>query len=202
MFYRKKAYGTVVGDIGTIIRKTKMFASVFKAKDDIFIPPTVQSTNWSTWSCIIDKKTCLKCLSENGKICRSDQELYHHNCRCTKIPLQATPAGFATNDGQNGADFWLKNFGVLPEYYISEEKIRNLGWNKKESPSKYAPGKMMNCGIYLNIDGKLPHEPGRIWYEADLNYYFGKRNGHRIVWSNDGLIFVTYDHYTTFIEIF
>lgn len=41
----------------------------------------------------------------------------------------------------------------------------------------------------------------RIWYEADINYTGGFRNGHRIVYSNDGLIFVTYDHYNTFYEI-
>lgn len=43
--------------------------------------------------------------------------------------------------------------------------------------------------------------PGRIWYEADLNYYSGKRNGHRVLWSNDGLMFVTYNHYESFIEV-
>lgn len=43
--------------------------------------------------------------------------------------------------------------------------------------------------------------PGRIWYEADINYYEGRRNKHRILFPNDGLIFVTYDHYLTFYEI-
>ena len=38
-------------------------------------------------------------------------------------------------------------------------------------------------------------------YEADVNYYEGRRNRHRVLWSNDGLIFVTYDHYSTFYEI-
>jgi len=54
---------------------------------------------------------------------------------------------------------------------------------------------------YYNDDGHLPGAPGRIWYEADINYKTGKRNTQRIVWSNDGLIFVTYDHYETFYEI-
>ncbi len=44
-------------------------------------------------------------------------------------------------------------------------------------------------------------ENGRTWYEADINYSNGKRNKQRILYSNDGLIFVTYDHYETFIEI-
>lgn len=201
MFYKKQAYGAVLSDIGTYVRKTKVFGSLIKAKDDVFIPPTMQSMNWITWSCVIDDKTCVLCLAENGRIFRSDKQPHHQNCRCTKVPLQATPAGFATNDGQNGTDYWLKNYGSLPEYYVSKEEIEELGWEYGKSPSTYAPGKMIVRGIYDNFDRKLPHETGRIWYEADINYYFGKRNKHRIIWSNDGLIFVTYDHYLTFIEI-
>ena len=53
----------------------------------------------------------------------------------------------------------------------------------------------------LNYDLKLPVSQGRIWYEADINYTGGKRNRERILYSNDGLIFVTYDHYQTFYEI-
>ena len=39
------------------------------------------------------------------------------------------------------------------------------------------------------------------WYEADINYYSGVRNKHRIFWSNDGLIFVTYNHGLDFYEV-
>ena len=55
--------------------------------------------------------------------------------------------------------------------------------------------------IYLNSNGHLPSATGRVWYEADINYYQGKRNTQRLLWSDDGLIFVTYDHYQTFIEV-
>ena len=60
---------------------------------------------------------------------------------------------------------------------------------------------MIDGGEYENKNGHLPSAPGRKWYEADINYYERHRNNHRIVWSNDGLIFVTYDHYHTFYEI-
>lgn len=63
------------------------------------------------------------------------------------------------------------------------------------------PEKMLFGGIYENSDGHLPQKNGRQWFEADLDYKRGKRNSKRILWSNDGLIFVTYDHYITFIEI-
>ena len=60
---------------------------------------------------------------------------------------------------------------------------------------------MLTMGRYYNTNSHLPDAPGRTWYEADINYYDGRRNRHRVLWSNDGLIFVTYDHYLTFYEI-
>lgn len=60
---------------------------------------------------------------------------------------------------------------------------------------------MIGGNIYKNIDHKLPDFPGRVWYEADINYEYGYRNNSRILYSNDGLIFVSYDHYKTFYEI-
>ena len=63
------------------------------------------------------------------------------------------------------------------------------------------PGKMIGGDEYINDQGKLPAANNRPWYEADFNYHGGFRNDCRILYSNDGLIFVTYDHYKTFYEI-
>ena len=54
---------------------------------------------------------------------------------------------------------------------------------------------------YQNREGKLPDAPGRIWYEADINYTGGYRNAIRIFFSNDGLLFISFDHGMTFLEI-
>ena len=59
----------------------------------------------------------------------------------------------------------------------------------------------MVTGKYNNNNGHLPSSPGRLWTEVDINYTNRYREDSRIVFSNDGLIFVTYDHYKTFIEI-
>lgn len=55
--------------------------------------------------------------------------------------------------------------------------------------------------VYVSINGHLPDSPGRVWYEADINYESGYQNHHRLIYSNDGLIFATYDHYETFVQI-
>ena len=95
----------------------------------------------------------------------------------------------------------MKDIGRLPDYYVSKGEIEELGWHHGKAPKKFAPGKMTTMGIYRNENKHLPDKLGRIWYEADINYYEGKRNRHRLLWSNDGLIFVTYNHYSTFYEI-
>lgn len=59
----------------------------------------------------------------------------------------------------------------------------------------------LQSGVYKNSNGHLPDDIGRVWYEADINYTKGYRGLGRIVFSNDGLVFVTYDHYETFYEI-
>ncbi|MBQ4153953.1 MAG: hypothetical protein IJE01_01975 [Clostridia bacterium] len=95
----------------------------------------------------------------------------------------------------------MKYPGNLPEYYISDYAAFLKGWKPGKWPSNFVNNKMIYSGKYRNDNGHLPETLGRIWYEADINYKIGKRNSERILWSNDGLIFVTYDHYKTFYEI-
>lgn len=177
-----------------------------KAKDDDFIRITTQSTLWKYWKAILDLRLCVDCRKQHGKIYAMDEIPWvspplHENCRCDILPMEAIFPGGATKDGVNGADLWLANHRRLPDYYISKDELRALGWRSGKSIARYAPGKMLFGGIYDNKDGHLPSAPGRIWYEADINYYDGRRNKHRILFSSDGLIFVTYDHYSTFYEV-
>ncbi|MCL1858090.1 MAG: polymorphic toxin type 37 domain-containing protein [Oscillospiraceae bacterium] len=55
--------------------------------------------------------------------------------------------------------------------------------------------------VYDNASGKLPGAPWRIWYEADTRNIDGNKVTERILYSSDGWIFVTRNHYRTFIEI-
>lgn len=177
-----------------------------KGKLDTYDPPTQESVLWERWIAHLDEDTCETCWNSDGKILRIgdnsvERPPVHPYCQCHTVPLDAVRAGQATKSGKDGADWWIKQFGELPPYYITEAEICALGWRNGKPPVKYAPGKMITKGIYRNDRHLLPEAPGRVWYEADINYYSGKRNRHRLLWSNDGLIFVTYDHYETFLEI-
>ena len=75
-------------------------------------------------------------------------------------------------------------------------------WVKAEGNlADVLPGRMIGGDVFENRKHKLPEAPGRIWFEADFDYTGGYRNSFRLLYSNDGLIFVTYDHYATFYEI-
>lgn len=99
-------------------------------------------------------------------------------------------------------DWYLKQYGRLPKNYITKEQAINLGWeSKKGNLSEIAPGKLVGGDDYRNDNKKLPAAPGRIWHEADLTFNGAKRSKARLLYSNDGLIFVTYTHYETYYEI-
>lgn len=105
-------------------------------------------------------------------------------------------------DGVDGADFWLAHFGELPECYITKAEAKTAGWKAfAGNLQEIAPNKVIGGDIYKNRNGHLPVAEGRVWYEADINYTGGYRRRHRILYSNDGVIFVTYDYYETFWEV-
>ena len=97
---------------------------------------------------------------------------------------------------------YVKTNGELPDCYITKDEAKKLGWQTKyKDLCDAAPGKAIGGDYYGDFEKQLPKKKGRKYYEADINYYEGRRNRHRILFSNDGLIFVTYDHYQTFYEI-
>jgi hypothetical protein len=167
---------------------------------------THESTAWKNWIAFLDERLCAECRTKHGKIYAMnepvlDEPPIHRFCRCRILPMRAITPGEATTDGEDGADYWLNQFGKLPQYYISKEDLFSLGWRAGKTVASTAPGKMVFGGVFYNEEGRLPMTYGRIWYEADIDYHGGRRNDHRIVFSNDGLVFATYDHYMTFVEI-
>lgn len=166
------------------------------------------SVNWIIWRARIKPTTCEECFSRNGKIYSFDDLIIigepqlHPNCGCWLERMSAIKAGNATDLGTDGADWWVKYLNKLPDYYITRDEAEQMGWVKRKGNlASVAPGYMIFGGMYYNDGGKLPQKRGRIWYEADINYTEGYRNKQRLLFSNDGLVFVTYDHFKTFAEI-
>ncbi|MBQ4090287.1 MAG: ribonuclease [Clostridia bacterium] len=116
--------------------------------------------------------------------------------------MPSIDAGEATDSGTDGADYYVKHYGRLPDNYITTNEAKGIGWIRQEGNlDVVAPGKTIGGDKYMNKNHHLPEQYGRIWYEADINYSGGFRGDQRIVYSNDGLVFATHDHYKTFIAI-
>ncbi|MBQ1449977.1 MAG: hypothetical protein IIZ12_03475 [Eggerthellaceae bacterium] len=98
---------------------------------------------------------------------------------------------------------YIHLYGHVPSNYITKTKARRAGWvNTEGNLWDILPGKSIGGGGYSNDDGALPDAPGREWFECDIDYDGGYRNSKRIVYSNDGLIFYTGDHYNTFEQLY
>ena len=92
--------------------------------------------------------------------------------------------------------------GTLPDSYVTKSEARDLGWVASEGNlHEVAPGKSIGGDRFMNREKELPNAPGRQYFEADLNYDGGSRGAERLVYSSDGLIFITRDHYRSFEEV-
>ncbi len=98
---------------------------------------------------------------------------------------------------------YLHTYGKLPSNYITKGEAKKLGWESSEGNlDEVAPGKSIGGDKFGNYDKMLPEEDGRIFKECDIDFDGGYRNSKRIVYSNDGLIFYTEDHYETFEQLY
>ena len=104
-----------------------------------------------------------------------------------------------TYNGAEDVSLYLYTFGHLPENYITKNEARDLGWSGG-SVEKYAPGCAIGGDRFGNREGLLPEAPGRTYYECDIDT-IGEtsRGAKRIIYSNDGLIYYTEDHYESFV---
>ena len=100
----------------------------------------------------------------------------------------------------------LVKTGGLPNNYITKSQAYSLGWTEGKALSNSAPGKAIGGDIFQNSNGILPSSQGRIWYEADIGMDYtmkrSKNPGYRILYSNDGLIYGTFDHYESVFKIY
>lgn len=189
----------MIRDIEKVKRELKVWGI------DTFNPEVRQSNRFVKWIAFINFGTCKDCKNNNGRIFfvhKIAPPPIHPNCRCELEYIFAIMSGTATMNGMLGADAWVKNYKELPEYYVKKSNAEQIGWKPWQGNLRDFGSKATIGGdVFKNTKKMLPVEKRRIWYEADMNYTGCFRNGHRILYSNDGLLFVTYDHYRTFYEI-
>ena len=94
---------------------------------------------------------------------------------------------------------YLHQYGHLPSNYLTKKEAQELGWVSSEGNLwDVAPGMSIGGDRFGNREGLLPQAQGRKYYECDIDFDGTYRNAKRIVFSNDGLVYYTEDHYQSF----
>jgi ribonuclease T1 len=115
-------------------------------------------------------------------------------------------AGFAEKSGlRDVAGFVdtvqsLRATGRLPPRYATKDEAAAHGWHGGGLCGVW-PGHVIGGDIFRNFGRALPAAPGRVYREADLDADCRSRGPKRLIFSTDGLIFVTIDHYDSFTGV-
>lgn len=129
-----------------------------------------------------------------------------------KVTLKATTKPTATKltvnkskayTSRDEVALYIHTYGTLPKNFISKQEAQSLGWDSAVNyVGDVAKDKSIGGDRFGNFDRKLPTARGRQYYECDIDYKGKKRNAKRIVYSNDGLIYYTDDHYDSFTLLY
>ncbi len=92
---------------------------------------------------------------------------------------------------------YVKQNHRLPDYYITKSEARKQGWNpSKGNLCDVLPGSAIGGDKFSNREGRLPDNAK--YFEADVNYSCGHRDTDRLIFTKNGDVWVTHDHYRTF----
>lgn len=107
-----------------------------------------------------------------------------------------------TYNSPEDVSLYLYTYDCLPDNYLTKTEANALGWSGG-SVERFGDGYAIGGDRFQNRERALPHTDGRLYYECDVNTWGKNERGpERIVWSNDGLIYYTPDHYATFILLY
>lgn len=103
---------------------------------------------------------------------------------------------------KDDVSLYIYQYGKLPSNFITKKEARALGW-EGGSLEDFAPGKCIGGDYFGNYEGLLPEASGRTYYECDIDTLgASSRGAKRIIFSDDGLIYYTSDHYESFTLLY
>ena len=139
--------------------------------------------------------------SDNTKANVTITETADPGLETVTIPENDIIAEFGEYTSKDDVALYIHIYGRLPKNFITKEDAQKLGWSGGGLDS-YAYGKCIGGDKFGNYEGYLPKKKNRIYYECDIDTLHAESRGSkRIVFSNDGLIFYTEDHYDNFEQI-
>ena len=94
----------------------------------------------------------------------------------------------------------LRGTGHLPARYVTKDEARMHGWHGGGMCTVW-PGHVIGGDQFNNFGHQLPGMPGRVYREADLDSDCRSRGAKRLIFSGDGLLYLTVDHYNSFTPV-
>lgn len=122
----------------------------------------------------------------------------------TEATSEATIDEDGTYTSKDEVALYLHTYGHLPSNFVTKEEAEDAGWKTEgKTIDEACPGKSLGDNHFGNYEKKLPTAKGRKWRECDIDYHGGRSRGtKRLVYSSDGLIYYTEDHYETFEQLY
>ena len=106
-----------------------------------------------------------------------------------------------TYSGAQDVAYYIHVFGHLPDNYITKAQAEDAGWVSTEGNLwDVAYGMSIGGDRFGNREGLLP--AGETYYECDVNYTGGYRGEERIIYTDDGDVYYTADHYESFTKLY
>lgn len=123
-------------------------------------------------------------------------------CGVPQNPVDASIDEAGSYTSKDDVALYIHTYGRLPGNFITKAQARDLGWDGG-SLEPYAPGMCIGGDRFGNYEGLLPDKSGRTYAECDIDTRgVSSRGAKRIVFSNDGLIYYTADHYESFTLLY
>lgn len=100
----------------------------------------------------------------------------------------------------------LRVTGKLPANCVTKEQAAAAGWEPGKALGNYVSGGQLGGDVFRDPAAiGLPTAAGRTCYEADLGLSNAMRRakqpGTRLLYSNDGLAYVTPDHHERLYQL-
>ena len=118
-------------------------------------------------------------------------------------PSETRPEDILDPDGEYNSKedvaLYIHLYGRLPRNYVTKGYCKDVLKCSTSRVEDYWPGGAIGGDVFQNREGLLPKKAGRTWTECDINTW-GRysRGAERIVFSNDGLVYYTANHYASF----
>ena len=107
-----------------------------------------------------------------------------------------------TYNSRDEVALYLYTYDHLPDNYMTKKEAQALGWSGG-SLEEYAPGMSIGGDYFGNYEGVLPKKKGVSYHECDIGTAGRRSRGaKRIIYSTDGLIYYTDDHYESFTLLY